>query len=70
MKHGLLNPPVEAAACRQMLDHVAQRIVQMERELTSVTLDRETYLEKIGAVKEARALMRALDDIYGKEFRV
>jgi GTP1/Obg family GTP-binding protein len=65
---GLLNPPVEAAACRKMIDHVAEKLRTYERELASVVLDRERYLLLMGNIQSTRTHLQEMRQIYAREF--
>lgn len=70
MRHGLLNPTVEASVCRKMIDEAEAQLRSLEGELVIVTLPHEVYLEKIGAAKALRATISALQSIHDREFRV
>jgi hypothetical protein len=69
-RQALLNPPVEAAICRKMIALVSQRANLLERELGTTLLDRETYLQKLGAARELRAMDRTLTLTYNREFNI
>lgn len=65
---GILNPPEEAAACREMIHATQEQIAITESSLTGSVLDRETYLQKIGALLALRQNLKTLETIYRRRF--
>ena len=70
MREGLLNPPVEANVCRQMIKAIEADLALVEKELTTVVMDRERYLQKMGRIDQARKSLGDLKRIYQREFEV
>ena len=66
----LLNPQVEAAACKRMIAVVEERKQQVDLALTTSVLDRETYLLKIGASKELFQVLTIMKREYEREFNI
>lgn len=65
---GLLNPPLEAAVCRKMLDRVSQELRANEGALVSNVMERERYLVFMGRIEALRTIQKQLQDIYAREF--
>lgn len=70
MTHGLINPPVEAAACRKMIARAKAELNSSEHTLTSHLLNRDEYCQRFGEAQALRRLVKSLEDIYRKEFEV
>ena len=56
----MLNPVTELGVARELLTLLEDRIAELDTALTTDLLDRETYLQRIGARTE---LKRQLDDL-------
>ena len=65
----LLNAPVEAAVCNQMMEAVASRLLSLEHHLGTYVLDREIYLQKMGAANELRSVHNDLQTVYERNFK-
>lgn len=65
---GLINPPVEAHACQMMIRHVEGQLRQVQRELSTVVLDREQYLVKVSRAITLEGVRADLEKIYAREF--
>jgi hypothetical protein len=66
----LLNPQVEAAAAKAMINVAATRLGNLQQALTASVLDRETYLQKIGAATELDRLLADMQREYARHFEV
>jgi signal recognition particle GTPase len=64
----LLNADVEAAVCREMIDRVSKHVQDREQSLLNRPLERELYLQTIGAVLALRAAQQDLSQIYTTRF--
>lgn len=67
-REGLLNPPIEAAVCRRIIDHMAAALDGYEHELSAVVLDRERYLLLMGRIQSTRENLIEMKRIYAREF--
>ena len=66
----LLNPAVESDVCRRMMEVTQAHLEKLESGLTGSVLERETYLQKIGAVTELRRILERQQELYKREFEV
>ena len=66
----LLNPTVEATACRTMIDAVRSMLDTDKLVLTTSPLDRETYLVKIGGVMQIEKALSVMEREYDRHFNV
>ena len=70
MSVALLNPPLEAAVCREMIAHARSRMAVTENRLLGTVLERDLYLKTIAAHMELRALIEDLEQVYRTHFNV
>jgi hypothetical protein len=68
MPVALLNPGEEAAACREMIEQVEKAFRDRENVLIGRPLERELYLQTIGAVMALRPLHAELLRTYNTRF--
>jgi hypothetical protein len=68
MSVALLNPPVEAAVCQSMMTEVDRQLKLIEKDLAEVLMDRELYLQKLGAAQQLRTLSVTLNTLYERSF--
>ena len=66
----LLNPAPDADGCQAMLDVARKQLQRRDNELTTAVLDRENYLQKIGAANALRALITEMEREYARRFEV
>lgn len=67
---GLLNPPVEAAVCQQMIRVVKSRLATQERTLTTTIMSIEQYMRTFGQAEALRGILAELEQTYAKNFNV
>lgn len=70
MKEALLNPPIEAAVCRRMIDAIAAQKHNIDTILVSRVLDRETYLQTVSKRIALDQAITELTGIYNREFNI
>lgn len=70
MSGGILNPPRAAEVCLQMIARVRNDRSEMERQLSTQLLDRETYLQMFGAAQALRQVEVQVEAIYNRTFGV
>lgn len=61
----LLNPQIEIEVAKAMIASAGRQLRQIEGTLVSKVLDREMYLQNIGAANMLRRLVDELNQIYG-----
>jgi len=66
----LLNPQAESAVCRRMISLAEDQVKKLDLALTTSVLEREHYLQKIGAAAELRRLIDNMKVEYAREFNV
>lgn len=66
----LLNPTTDADGCQAMLSVARQLLEQREKELVTAVLDRETYLQKIGAANALRTLIARMEREFSRRFEI
>ena len=64
----LLNPPLQASACLEMIESVSQRLAQVEHQLTHSVLDQPIYLQRISEAVCLRDTVAILTTIYQRNF--
>lgn len=70
MKHGLINPPVEAEACREMIMSVRSHLERAERAATTSFMQRDEYAQNFGAIQALRKVLVSVEDVYKRRFEV
>lgn len=66
----LLNPAQDAEACKAMMSVGRKRREALSAALTSSVLDRETYLQKIGALNELDRFLSDMQREHDRRFAV
>jgi len=64
----LLNPREDAAACKAMIEAAKTRLKVLETELTHSVLERDNYLQRIGAAIAMRTSVLEMEREYQRRF--
>ncbi len=64
MAGGLLNPQTELDGARRIIQLASSRLENLDKALTETVLEREAYLQKIGAAQELRNLIEDMNETY------
>ena len=63
----LLNPPDHDALARRLISLATEAREKLDANLVGSVMDRELYLQEIGARKHIDALIRNMQSTYDKE---
>lgn len=66
----LLNEQDESVVAQNILGVIDDNVERLERELCTSVLDREVYLQKIGALNAMRTVQQRQQKIYDTKFNV
>lgn len=66
----LLNPQADAELSRRLLDAVGEAVQSKERVVLTSVLDREAYLQNMGALVALRELHREVETIYRRKLNI